>query len=237
MRRLILVRHGESVWNAQRRIQGQAGGGLSDRGHEQARLTATALAAQCAPDRVLASDLPRARQTAAPIGTALDRDVELDPGLRERDFGRWSGVLRRDAQTEDPEIWRRWVEGEDVIGELGGEPADRFGARVDETLARIIAATPDDATVVVVAHGGPIWHGTHHLLGLVPGTLGGVGNTSITELGIDGPHGRWLERWNTTGHLPAELRTTFRPSDVRAAELERRRAQPAGAGSARSAGP
>lgn len=220
MKRLLLIRHGESEWNAQRRIQGQAGGGLSPRGHEQARLTAAALAEQRSPVRLLVSDLVRARETAAPISAALRLEAEVDVGLRERDFGRWAGVLRRDAQTEDPEIWRRWAEGEDVIGELGGESSQAFGSRVDETLGRILAATSDDEATVVVAHGGPIWHGCHQLLDLRPGTLGGVANASITEIDVDGPQGRWLERWNETGHLPPELRTTFRPSDTRSTQLD-----------------
>ena len=92
MRHLLLVRHGESLWNAEGRIQGQSCAGLSLRGHEQARAFATAygpglllrLETDAGAVRVVSSDLQRAAETAAPVSSWLGVAVAHDPRLRER---------------------------------------------------------------------------------------------------------------------------------------------------------
>ena len=207
MRRLILVRHGESRWNAERRIQGQACAGLSPRGHAQAAATAAALAAAHPGADLVVSDLLRTRETIAPLEVALGRTARQDPGLRERSFGDWEERLRSEVAASDPERWRRWVGGEDILGEIGGESAQALADRVEPVLHGLLDATADGATTVAVTHGGPIWNGIHRLLGLAPGAFAGVDNASVhVLLSVDG-RGVVLDRWNAVGHLPLTLRS------------------------------
>lgn len=219
MKHLVLVRHGESEWNVERRIQGQAGTGLSSRGVEQARRTAAHLASSFPVTALYTSDLERCEQTAALVAAAVGVDPEPVKGLRERDFGRWTGKLVTEVAEEDPEIWERWRAGHDVVGELDGEGTDVFAPRVLETLEHVLDATADGTTAVCVTHGGPVWHGTRGLLDLPERSLSGVSNASVTEIVCDdSAWGRRLLTWNQLAHLPPELR-----SGVVTAQLERPR--------------
>lgn len=212
MRRLLLVRHGESHWNVELRIQGQAGSGLSPRGRAQAEHTAAWLADAFPEARLFSSDLQRCLETADAIGGALGREPVTDPGLRERDFGRWTGRLVREVAEADPDWWARWRAGEDVVGALGGEDTTTVAARVAAALQVLLDGTPDGGASICVTHGGPVWHGTRALLGIADGVLGGVGNASITEIVVHPDWGRRLLTWNQVGHLPAALRDVGRPA-------------------------
>lgn len=206
MKRLVLVRHGESIWNAQRRIQGQACAGLSPRGHAQAAAVATALAASDPDATLVTSDLQRTRETVAPLEAALGRRARQEPGLRERSFGSWEERLREEVAAADPDRWQRWLAGQDVVGEVGGESAEALADRVEPVLRGLLDATADGATTVAVTHGGPIWNGIHRLLGLRPGTFAGVDNASVHVL-LGHGDAPVLDRWNDVGHLPVGLRS------------------------------
>ena len=217
MKHLVLVRHGESEWNAARRIQGQAGTGLSQRGRRQAELTAAYLADAFPIARLFTSDLQRCEETVAPIQQATGIEAVREKGLRERDFGRWTGKLVTEAAVNDPGTWDRWRDGHDVVGELGGESTEVFGLRVVETLEAILEVTEDGTTSVCVTHGGPVWQGTRALLDLPERSIGGVANASVTEIICDdSAWGRRLLTWNQIAHLPTDLR-----SGVVTAQLER----------------
>jgi glucosyl-3-phosphoglycerate phosphatase len=229
MRRLVLVRHGESIWNAEARIQGQSCAGLSEVGHAQAKVTAAALSASYPDALLVTSDLQRTVETMTPLAEALGREPAHDPRLRERSFGAWEGHLRAEVIAGDAERWQRWVDGEDVVGEVGGESAAQLADRVEPVLRELLDATPAGGVTIAVTHGGPVWHGTHRLLGLSPGTFGAVGNTSVTEfLAFEparrgnghGPAPVVLDRWNELAHLPLELRIGWVPSVVGAAASE-----------------
>lgn len=207
MRRLVLVRHGESIWNTERRIQGHACAGLAERGFSQARAAAEALAVVDRDARVVTSDLLRAEQTAAVIAQVLGVDLERDPAVRERSFGRWEGRTKDEIAADDPDVWRRWSRGDDVVGEVGGESSAVFARRVEEALASLWDRTEDGATTIVVTHGGTIWHGTHRVLRASPGTFGGVDNASLTALVRSGRGRVQCAHWNEVGHLPAGLRS------------------------------
>ena len=233
MRHLLLVRHGESRWNAEGRIQGQRCPGLSARGHAQAEALSEAYRGHLdalgasSPDavRVVSSDLQRARETAAPLATALGLEVGTDPRLRERAFGTWEGRSHAELAVEEPERWQRWTAGGDVMGEIGAETAEQLAARVAPALSQLHRATPEGGCCVVVSHGGSIWHGLHRLLSLPPRSLGPVGNASVAELLLlteddrsrlapparavaAQPEARpVLARFNDLGHLPEGLRT------------------------------
>ena len=224
MRRLVLVRHGESRWNAEGRIQGHACDGLSSLGHAQARVTAAALAGAYPDAEVVSSDLTRAVQTTEALAAELDRPFGTDKRLRERSFGAWEERLGDDVAASEPDRWRRWLAGEDVIGEVGGETGAQLADRVAPALHDLLGATADDGVTIVVTHGGSIWHGIHRMLDLPLPSLGGVANTAVAEVishGVQAADGddiraarAVLDRWNEVAHLPVELRTAWRPRAV-----------------------
>jgi broad specificity phosphatase PhoE len=172
MIRLLLVRHGESTWNAQSRWQGQADPPLSSFGERQAEDATARLAEIATITAVWVSDLSRARRTGELIAQRLDLDgVREEPRLRERDVGAWSGLTR-------DEIEQRWP------GYLAARrsPPDFEG---DDTLLERtragLAATVDGSEsgdVLVVTHGGVI-RTIERSLGATPESLPNLG-------------GRWL---------------------------------------------
>jgi glucosyl-3-phosphoglycerate phosphatase len=211
--RLLLVRHAQSVWNAEGRIQGQACRGLSALGHDQAKAVGAALAEEVrevdGAVTLVTSDLQRCRETAAPLCERLGVEPTLEPRLRERSFGEWEGRERQDVAVGDAERWGRFCAGEDVVQEVGGESAEQLADRVVPVLRALLDATPEDGLTVAVTHGGPVWQGLHRLLELPVGTLGGVANTGISELVLRPAGWMALQRWNDVGHLEPGMRTVF----------------------------
>jgi glucosyl-3-phosphoglycerate phosphatase len=134
---LLLVRHGETDWNAGGRLQGQTDRPLSDYGRMQARQLADELAADHV-DAIYASDLSRARETAEIVGERLGLPVGLDADLREKDWGTWEGLTS--------------VERDRV--EFVGESTEAHQERMLRALRRIAERHPDGSRVLVVTHGG-----------------------------------------------------------------------------------
>jgi probable phosphoglycerate mutase len=152
MTELVLIRHGETDMNRELRFQGHVDVSLNDIGHAQARRLASRLAGEPA-DAVYASDLLRARQTAAPIAGELALQPVPEPGLREQSFGRVDGMRVADIQRDHPEAWAGWLRFEEDFAMPEGETTRAFHARVIESVQRLAAAHPDQ-TVVIVTHGG-----------------------------------------------------------------------------------
>lgn len=219
MGRLLLVRHGESIWNERAIVQGQDGPGLSERGHEQASHVGAWLHDEvahhlhAAPDAVAfwSSDLERCLETAAPFAELLGHEPTTDERLRERHFGSWQGVPRDELEQRDPDLWKRFRAREDVVGEAGGESTPVLVDRVVPALRELAAAAP---LTVVVTHGGPVWHGVHALLEVEEGTLGPVSNAGVTIVDVAADGYAMLLTWNQVGHLPAALRTTWPTPEV-----------------------
>jgi probable phosphoglycerate mutase len=136
MTELVLVRHGETDWNAEGRLQGHTDRPLSDYGRGQARRLAEELAGEQF-DAIYASDLARARETAEIVGARLGLPVVLDPDLREKDWGNWEGL----TSTERLGV------------ELVGESTEQHQIRMLAALGRIAAKHPY-GRVLVVTHGG-----------------------------------------------------------------------------------
>src|SRR5690625_4014310 len=105
---LHLVRHGEAVWNAEGKYQGQADSGLTAAGREQAARAALWLRALPRVDGVACSDLPRVRDTAAPFLDATGHDARVDPRLREIDVGSWPGAPSRTWHVPNRTSWPQW---------------------------------------------------------------------------------------------------------------------------------
>jgi broad specificity phosphatase PhoE len=117
-------------------------------------------------------------------------------------------MTRDDLEGDDPERYRRWRAGEDVIAEVGGESDVALRLRAAGAFATLLDSAGDADTVVAVTHGGTIWYGVHALLRMDGYRLGFVNNASVTELvlGGRGPAGidptiPQLARYNETSHL------------------------------------
>jgi len=150
---LCLVRHGETAWNAERRIQGQIDIPLNATGEEQARATAVALEGQRF-DAAFCSDLVRARATALAVTERLGVPLMADPQLRERHYGLFQGLTYAEAEQRHPEDFARHARRDpDYAFPQGGESLAAFDARVRAALARI-AGLHAGGRVLVVAHGG-----------------------------------------------------------------------------------
>jgi broad specificity phosphatase PhoE len=135
--RLLLVRHGETDWNADGRLQGQTDRPLSGFGREQARRLADELATEDF-EAVYSSDLARARETAEIVGARLGLPVEVDPDLREKDWGNWEGLTAVERDRVD----------------FVGESTESHQERILRALRRISERHPGGGNVLVVTHGG-----------------------------------------------------------------------------------
>ena len=150
---LVLVRHGVTAWNRERRFQGQIDIPLDDEGRAQAARTGRRLAGM-GPDAIYASDLARARQTAEPIAAACSVGLRIDARLRERHYGRFEGRTHDEIRRDQLDAWRRWREREpDFELPGGGESLRAFHARVRAVLLEIASRHPGQ-TVIAVTHGG-----------------------------------------------------------------------------------
>lgn len=150
MKRLYLIRHGETEWNAVGRLQGSSDIALNDTGRAQALRLAANLSKHGA-ERVWTSDLSRARETGAIIAAHLGLDTpSTEPDLRERRFGVFEGLTRDEIARRYPVEWRAWHD-KTVMPE-GGEARDASVARMAGALARLWQQTT--TTALVVSHGG-----------------------------------------------------------------------------------
>ncbi len=154
MVRLLLVRHGESVWNEEERVQGQQDVPLSDRGRQQAVALGRCL--RGVPIMAcFASPLSRAMETAQLVLTAAGQSVPITPmpALMERRFGVWEGKPLADVQRED--IFVQWVAANYIPAPPGGESLAELFARVEAGFKEILSAI-SNGNVLVVGHSGSI---------------------------------------------------------------------------------
>ncbi len=154
---MLLIRHGETPWNAAGRWQGHADPGLTEAGREQAQAVARALAAEAQRPwaYIVASDLARAQETATAIASALRLTIVSDRRLRELDVGSWSGLTRGEIEERDPEMLRAFESGEPTIRPGGGESRIEIRERV-LAFARDLAERQPGESVIVVTHLGVI---------------------------------------------------------------------------------
>jgi broad specificity phosphatase PhoE len=145
------IRHGESLWNAEGRWQGQADPPLSERGRRQAEEAALRLEG-LGIARLVASDLGRARETAQILGERLGLAPRFDPSLRELDVGRWSGHPPAEIERRWPEELARFRAGDLALRPGGGESRLALRERVERALAQLAAESA--APCAVVSHLG-----------------------------------------------------------------------------------
>lgn len=155
--RLLLIRHGQTPWNAAGRWQGHADPGLTEAGHRQAETVALALAGEAERpwSAVFCSDLARARQTAARIAEALALPLEQDVRLRELDVGAWSGRTRAEIEQADADALRAFDRGEPDVRAGGGESRVDIRTRA-HAFARSLLERRAGESLIVVTHLGVI---------------------------------------------------------------------------------
>lgn len=198
--RVVAIRHGETAWNAQGRIQGQLDLPLNETGRWQAERLAQALSDE-GIEFIYASDLSRASATAQAVAARTGLDVRLDAGLRERAFGSFEGLSFPEIEQRWPEQSARWRRRDPDFGPPGGEVLGDFYARCISTATRLAAAHPG-CTVALVAHGGVLdclYRAAARIALDAPRTWL-VGNASINRL-LYTPQGFAMVGWSDAQHL------------------------------------
>lgn len=180
--RLLLVRHGQSEWNASHRLQGQADISLSEHGRHQADTLRPVIEA-AKPCRAISSDLARVRETAERIGA---RNTRFTDQLREINVGEWTGCPIEDIQASDPEGYLSWRAG--TLTPPGGESWDNFADRITKAIQAEEAKPCEN--LLVVCHGGVIRAILQRFLGLQPANIIPVGPASLTAMRLANGSGK-----------------------------------------------
>jgi broad specificity phosphatase PhoE len=200
--RLLLLRHGETAWNRERRYQGWTDTTLSAEGLLQAEAAARELK-EHAFAAVYASPLRRARDTAAAIAAPHGLEVQTDPAFKELGFGQWEGLTLEEARARDTAVCEVWAETPHLISPPGGESLAQARERVLAGLGRLRAAHPG-GVVCLVAHSIPVRILILEALGLGLERIWSLHSapTGISELEF---RDDWtaLHRMNTLVHLDA----------------------------------
>lgn len=219
IRRLVMLRHGQTEWNAGSRMQGQLDTDLTDLGRAQAVAAAEVLAKR-QPLVIVSSDLRRAYETATALGERTGLPVEVDTRLRETHLGDWQGLTHLEVDDVAPGArlaWRddaRWAPH-------GGESRVDVAERSLPLVTELLDAHPDwgrdepDRPVVLVAHGGLIAALSAALLALPVDNwpiLGGMGNASWVQLSGHGDDDagadeiNWrLDVWNASAQVANDV--------------------------------
>ncbi|OBI41193.1 glucosyl-3-phosphoglycerate phosphatase [Mycobacterium sp. E796] len=221
IRRLVMLRHGQTDFNAGSRMQGQLDSALTELGRAQAVAAAEVLG-KLPPLLIVSSDLHRAYDTAVTLGERTGLTVRVDPRLRETHLGDWQGLTHTEVDAQAPGArlaWRddaRWAPH-------GGESRVDVASRSVPVVAELVAGEPEwgdpdgpDRPVVLVAHGGLIAALSAALLKLPVDNwpmLGGMGNASWAQLSghagdsdVDFGSIRWrLDVWNASAQVANDV--------------------------------
>jgi broad specificity phosphatase PhoE len=219
IRHLVMLRHGQTEYNAGSRMQGQLDTDLSDLGREQAAAAAEVLAKR-QPLTIVSSDLRRALDTAVALGERSGLPVLVDTRLRETHLGDWQGLTHLEVDAAAPGARLAWRE-DARWAPHGGESRVDVAARSIPLVAELITEQGEwgvdepDRPVVLVAHGGLIAALTAALLGLPVDNwpvLGGMGNASWVQLSghgeTDAAPGdvQWrLDVWNASAQVANDV--------------------------------
>ena len=209
MTQFLIVRHGETLWNRERRIQGQGNSPLSPGGVRQAHAVARRLA-QAGAVRIVASDLGRTVETAQPMAAATGLRLATDARLRERAFGIFEGLTPDEIAARHPEHHARWQTRDAGFEIPGGESLNQLQARVRAAFEALAAPAASAASVpgagagpvIIVTHGGVLDAVYRIAVGVAPGAprTWQLLNASINQVSIDGS-GWQVGPWGDIGHL------------------------------------
>jgi glucosyl-3-phosphoglycerate phosphatase len=219
VRRLVMLRHGQSEWNAGNRMQGQLDPQLSELGRDQAVAAAEVLAKRH-PLLIVTSDLRRAYDTAVVLTERTGSALVVDERLRETHLGDWQGMTHTEVDAAAPGARVAW-RNDATWAPPGGESRVDVARRSLPLIAELVDSQPDwgtdepDRPVLLVAHGGLIAALTARLLGLAVDSwpvLGGLGNASWSQLsGHSAADARldeiqWrLDVWNASAQVAGDV--------------------------------
>jgi probable phosphoglycerate mutase len=201
---IVLIRHGETAWNAERRLQGHIDIALNAEGLRQAEALAGALAGERI-DAIISSDLQRAAQTAHALARRRDMPVASDPALRERCFGGFEGLLYAEIEQRFPREFAAW-QARDIDGAMpdGARVAETFRQFYQRCISAItrLAQQHQGQSLVLVAHGGVLECAYRAALGLALDTPRDfpVMNASINRFSMDDGKLTLLS-WGEVDHL------------------------------------
>jgi probable phosphoglycerate mutase len=204
MTRFIVVRHGETQWNVESRIQGQGDSPLTAAGLAQAEAIADRLASERF-DALVSSDLGRAMRTAAAIACRSGHSIIPDARLRERDFGEGEGMTYAEVDRAWPDAFSRVRETDPDMAVPGGESRRQFHERVRDAFAAL-AREHEGKRVAVVAHGG-VLAALYRLIHDIP--VGKphavpIANASYNAVAFEAD--AWaIEAWDDVDHLPGAV--------------------------------
>jgi probable phosphoglycerate mutase len=202
--RLVMVRHGETAWNAEGRIQGHIDIALNELGEAQAEAAGKRLACEHF-DAVYASDLQRAYRTACPAVREAARTIVKDRRLRERHLGVLQGLTGSEASAGHPAAWQVFKSRNPDLPLEGGESLSEFSHRVVAFLTDMVRLHAGKL-ILAVTHGGVLDAAYRHALGMPLSAVRDfpIFNASINRLSHD--HRGWhVESWGDISHLPQEL--------------------------------
>lgn len=204
MTEILLIRHGETAWNASKRLQGHLDIPLNTEGERQAAALARALSDE-ALDAVIASDLQRARQTAEAITAARGMTVRIERGLRERCYGAFEGMLYGEIGQRYPEAYAAWqardIDARFPEGAHVAETMREFSQRALATITRI-AGEGRYRKLALVTHGGVLECAYRAAQGMDFSQARDfpIFNTSINRFVWDG-QALTLLQWGDVAHL------------------------------------
>lgn len=198
--RILAIRHGETAWNVDTRIQGHLNIPLNETGHWQAERLGQALAGEDIA-AIYASDLSRAHETAMYVSRATGVAVLPELGLRERGFGDFEGRTFAEIEIALPDQAERWRKRDPAFAPAGGESLLQVQARVLATVNRLAQQHPGEL-IVMVGHGGvmDVLYRAATRLDLQAARTWLLGNTAINRL-LWMPEGLSLVGWSDTQHL------------------------------------
>lgn len=203
-RRIVCLRHGQTLWNVEHRFQGHSDIPLDETGLAQAARAASLLAS-LRPTLIVSSDLQRAHDTGLALGRLVGLDVAVDKDFRERGGGEWEGLTREEIAERWPREYVAWEAP-------GGEPVTEVAARVAAAMRRWAAKLDDDGLLVIASHGAALRLGICELLGLPQelwSAIGGLGNCCWSVL-QEGRRG-WRLLEHNAGTLPEPISSDDSP--------------------------
>lgn len=211
MKQLVVLRHGRTAWNAERRFQGQLDPPLDELGRVQAYEVA-GMVAGLEPDLLVSSDAARCVQTAELIADICALELHAEPRLRERNLGHWEGLTRAEVAETYPDEYADWVAGRDV-SRRGGETREQVAARA----LAVVGELPDYTTAVLVTHSATALSLCTALLHLDQGAhvLVPLANCHWTHLqaNLDGAGRHWALRAHNIGVPGTVVPTSRRPDE------------------------
>ena len=204
MTEILLIRHGETAWNAVKRLQGHLDIPLNEEGERQAAALGQALLGEPL-DAVFASDLVRARQTANAITAPRGMEVQIDAGLRERCYGAFEGMMYAEISGRYPEAYRAWqardLDARFPEGVHVAETLREFSTRAVQAIKRIVSDR-QYKRVALVTHGGVLEcaYRAAHGMGFDRPRDFDILNASLNRLAWDGSRLQVMQ-WGDVAHL------------------------------------